>query len=158
MEFRHKTALRALLKWSLEVKRIKEEGVKAPVKRLSILPSSIKDPTKTQVAWSRGFACDQYRTTWHSSEIAVRLWFDKVMTGGARKKVAASSAASNIAVSAKVDLSEEQKTDVREAFNLFDSGSTGFIDTKDLKVKYICMFMSCNFNLHIILLYYTSQV
>ena len=68
------------------------------------------------------------------------------MTGGARKKVAASSAASNIAVSAKVDLSEEQKTDVREAFNLFDSGSTGFIDTKDLKVKSICtfMFMFCN--------------
>ena len=59
------------------------------------------------------------------------------MTGGARKKVAASSAASNIAV----DLSEEQKTDVREAFNLFDSGSTGFIDTKDLKVKSICMFI-----------------
>jgi len=56
------------------------------------------------------------------------------MTGGARKKVAASSATSNIAVSAKVDLSEEQKTDVREAFNLFDSGATGFIDTKDLKV------------------------
>ena len=82
------------------------------------------------------------------------------MTGGARKKVAASSAASNIAVSAKVDLSEEQKTDVREAFNLFDSGSTGFIDTKDLKVKYICtlMLMSCNFNLQIILLYYISQV
>ena len=88
------------------------------------------------------------------------VWFDKVMTGGARKKVAASSAASNIAVSAKVDLSEEQKTDVREAFNLFDSGSTGFIDTKDLKVKYICtlMLMSCNFNLQIILLYYISQV
>ena len=57
------------------------------------------------------------------------------MTGGARKKVAAS----NIAASAKVDLSEEQKTDVREAFNLFDSGSTGFIDTKDLKVE-VCMF------------------
>jgi len=56
------------------------------------------------------------------------------MTGGARKKVTAASAASNIAASAKVDLSEEQKTDVREAFNLFDSGATGFIDTKDLKV------------------------
>ena len=65
------------------------------------------------------------------------------MTGGARKKVAASSAASNIAVSAKVDLSEEQKTDVREAFNLFDSGSTGFIDTKDLKVKSTYTFRSC---------------
>merc|ERR1712039_788646 len=34
----------------------------------------------------------------------------------------------------KVDLSEEQKTDVREAFNLFDSNASGKIDTKDLKV------------------------
>ena len=79
------------------------------------------------------------------------------MTGGARKKVAASSAASNIAVSAKVDLSEEQKTDVREAFNLFDSGSTGFIDTKDLKVKSMCMFivMFCqNFNLCLLYIHY----
>ena len=62
------------------------------------------------------------------------------MTGGARKKVTAASAASNIAASAKVDLSEEQKTDVREAFNLFDSGATGFIDAKDLKVGLgVCM-------------------
>ena len=61
------------------------------------------------------------------------------MTGGARKKVpaAGASAAPNISA-AKVDLSEEQKTDVREAFNLFDSGATGFIDTKDLKVNGEC--------------------
>merc|ERR550532_3217103 len=56
------------------------------------------------------------------------------MTGGARKKVTAASAASNIAASAKVDISEEQKSDIKEAFNLFDSQSSGFIDCKDLKV------------------------
>ena len=31
-------------------------------------------------------------------------------------------------------LSDEQKNDIREAFNLFDSNATGNIDTKDLKV------------------------
>ena len=48
--------------------------------------------------------------------------------GGAKRKTNAASAA------AKVDLSEEQKTDIREAFNLFDTQGTGYIDTKDLKV------------------------
>ena len=123
------------------MKWIKEERVKAPVKRLSILPSKIQPQHK--LPGSIVVRVINIALPWHSSEIAVRLWFGIVMTGGARKKVAASSAASNIAVSAKVDLSEEQKTDVREAFNLFDSGSTGFIDTKDLKVKSTYTFMSC---------------
>ena len=34
----------------------------------------------------------------------------------------------------KLDLSEDQKADVKEAFNLFDTAGTGVIDTKDLKV------------------------
>ncbi len=34
----------------------------------------------------------------------------------------------------KLELSEEQKNDIREAFNLFDSQGSGTIDTKDLKV------------------------
>jgi len=34
----------------------------------------------------------------------------------------------------KLDLSEEQKSDIREAFNLFDTAGSGSIDTKDLKV------------------------
>ena len=34
----------------------------------------------------------------------------------------------------KIDISEEQKSDIKEAFNLFDSQSSGFIDCKDLKV------------------------
>nr|CAI5840272.1 unnamed protein product [Callosobruchus analis] len=34
----------------------------------------------------------------------------------------------------KFELSEEQKNDIREAFDLFDSEGTGKIDSKDLKV------------------------
>ena len=45
------------------------------------------------------------------------------MTGGAKRKG-----------TLKLELSEEQKNDIREAFNLFDSQGTGVIDTKDLKV------------------------
>ena len=37
----------------------------------------------------------------------------------------------------KLDLSEEQKSDIREAFNLFDTAGSGSIDTKDLKVFFI---------------------
>ncbi|XP_043230340.1 caltractin-like isoform X1 [Amphibalanus amphitrite] len=34
----------------------------------------------------------------------------------------------------KLDLNEEQKSDIREAFDLFDTEGTGTIDSKDLKV------------------------
>lgn len=34
----------------------------------------------------------------------------------------------------KFELSEEQKADIKEAFNLFDTEATGLIDTKELKV------------------------
>lgn len=34
----------------------------------------------------------------------------------------------------KFELSEEQKTDIKEAFDLFDTEGTGKIDTKELKV------------------------
>ena len=34
----------------------------------------------------------------------------------------------------KLELSDDQKNDIREAFNLFDSKGEGVIDTKDLKV------------------------
>lgn len=34
----------------------------------------------------------------------------------------------------KFDLSEEQKADIKEAFNLFDTEATGLIDSKELKV------------------------
>ena len=38
------------------------------------------------------------------------------------------------AATLKMDLTEEQKADIKEAFSLFDSQSSGFIDCKDLKV------------------------
>ena len=37
----------------------------------------------------------------------------------------------------KVDLSEDQKQELREAFELFDSDKTGSIDLHELKVQYI---------------------
>ena len=37
----------------------------------------------------------------------------------------------------KLDLNEEQKSDIREAFDLFDTEGTGTIDSKDLKVSFI---------------------
>jgi len=46
------------------------------------------------------------------------------MSGPGKRKVAA----------AKVDLSDEQKADIKEAFALFDTQGTGLIDSKDLKV------------------------
>ncbi len=36
---------------------------------------------------------------------------------------------------AKVDLSEDQKQELREAFELFDSDKTGTIDLHELKVS-----------------------
>jgi len=46
------------------------------------------------------------------------------MSGGAKRKT----------VPAKLDLTEEQKSDIKEAFSLFDTASQGVIDSKDLKV------------------------
>ena len=46
------------------------------------------------------------------------------MTGGTKRKQ----------TNMKLDLSDEQKSDIREAFNLFDTEGNGSIDTKDLKV------------------------
>lgn len=46
-----------------------------------------------------------------------------VPTGGVRKKSGP-----------KFELSEEQRRDIKEAFDLFDTESTGKIDTKELKV------------------------
>ena len=51
------------------------------------------------------------------------------MTGGGAKRKTNGGAA------VKLDLSEEQKSDIREAFNLFDTAGCGSIDTKDLKVR-----------------------
>ena len=47
------------------------------------------------------------------------------MTGGAKRKTTSNP---------KFDVSDDQKSDIREAFNLFDTAQEGSIDTKDLKV------------------------
>jgi len=46
------------------------------------------------------------------------------MSGGTKRKPAV----------IKVDLSEQQKSDIKEAFALFDTQGSGLIDSKDLKV------------------------
>lgn len=38
----------------------------------------------------------------------------------------------------KVELSEEQKLEIREAFELFDTDGSGSIDAKELKVRRVC--------------------
>jgi len=40
----------------------------------------------------------------------------------------------------KPELTEEQKQEIREAFDLFDADGTGTIDTKELKARHC----SCN--------------
>ena len=44
---------------------------------------------------------------------------------------------SYIAVGPKHDLTEEQKQEIREAFDLFDADGSGTIDAKELKVHRI---------------------
>ena len=48
------------------------------------------------------------------------------MGGGQRKKAGP-----------KPELTEEQKQEIREAFDLFDADGTGTIDAKELKVFFI---------------------
>ena len=54
----------------------------------------------------------------------INLKFSEIMSGVSKRKAA----------SMKIDLTEEQKSDIKEAFSLFDSQSSGSIDCKDLKV------------------------
>ncbi|XP_010282705.1 PREDICTED: centrin-2, partial [Phaethon lepturus] len=50
------------------------------------------------------------------------------------KKPSLGAAAQRKKASAKLELSEEQKQEIREAFDLFDTDGTGNIDVKELKV------------------------
>ena len=47
------------------------------------------------------------------------------MTGGAQRKKAGP----------KPELTDEQKNEIREAFDLFDADGSGTIDAKELKVR-----------------------
>ncbi|KAK4887091.1 hypothetical protein RN001_003362 [Aquatica leii] len=53
---------------------------------------------------------------------------------GATKKTSQSQLNRKKAAGPKFELSDEQKTDIREAFDLFDTEGVGKIDTKELKV------------------------
>ncbi len=56
-------------------------------------------------------------------------------------------AQTNLKRAAKVDLSEDQKQELREAFELFDSDKTGSIDLHELKVYIdVLNFLDCRLN------------
>lgn len=48
---------------------------------------------------------------------------------------------------AKPELTEEQKQEIREAFDLFDADGTGTIDTKELKASYHGCKYSCIYSI-----------
>ena len=52
--------------------------------------------------------------------------YRKTQLGGAQRKK----------TGPKPELTEEQKQEIREAFDLFDADGTGTIDAKELKVKW----------------------
>lgn len=43
----------------------------------------------------------------------------------------------------RVELTEEQKQEIREAFDLFDTDGSGTIDTKELKVRFLLLQLIC---------------
>lgn len=52
---------------------------------------------------------------------------------------AASSASQKKKTLVKIDLTEEQKQEIKEAFELFDTEGSGSIDVKDLKVRFLVL-------------------
>lgn len=53
----------------------------------------------------------------------------KSSVGGTKKKS-----------SIKLELTAEQKKDIQDAFNLFDPKGTGYIEARDLKVRFLVLF------------------
>lgn len=51
-----------------------------------------------------------------------------------------SSASQRKKAGPKIDLTEEQKQEIKEAFDLFDTDGTGTIDVKELKVSFSSIF------------------
>lgn len=50
--------------------------------------------------------------------------------------------------SPKPELTEEQKQEIREAFELFDTDGSGYIEVKELKVRYSAMNTAATSSLH----------
>ena len=52
-----------------------------------------------------------------------------------KSSVGGAAAAQRKKTGPKIELTEEQKQEIREAFDLFDADGTGTIDTKELKAS-----------------------
>lgn len=52
-----------------------------------------------------------------------------------KKSTATATTASRKKSGPKFELTDEQKNDIKEAFDLFDTNGTGVIDVKELKVE-----------------------
>lgn len=59
---------------------------------------------------------------------------------------------------AKIELTEEQTQEIKEAFDLFDTDGTGTIDVKDLKVSahFIAAIVTMTFDCHLCFLWLTK--
>jgi len=70
-----------------------------------------------------------------------------VLQAGQYKKpsVAAAASAQRKKANPKPELTEEQKQEIREAFDLFDADGTGTIDTKELKVGLLKYFSNSSY-------------
>ena len=66
--------------------------------------------------------------------IVLQASYKKSTLGGASRKK----------TGPKPELTEEQKQEIREAFDLFDADGSGTIDAKELKVS---QWLQCNFTL-----------
>lgn len=63
--------------------------------------------------------------------------FVKYLKASNFKKASMASSAQRKRMSPKPELTEEQKQEIREAFDLFDADGTGTIDVKELKASHL---------------------
>ena len=78
-----------------------------------------------------------FQCTVFSIELAYIIDYRTGLQAGQYKKPAIGSATSQRKkTGAKPELTEEQKQEIREAFDLFDADGTGTIDTKELKASH----------------------
>ena len=79
--------------------------------------------------------------------------FVKLIKASNFKKANMASTTQRKRMSPKPELTEEQKQEIREAFDLFDADGTGTIDVKELKASsvyscfaasnFLCLFVFC---------------